>query len=126
MVTKENLEYTIDILGYTDDRAYSHVTGDINEILRTWPLPRGYSAALTGESADMGESMQDMLFLLGLAVIFVYLVLVPQFNSFIHPINNYGINTIGNNRYCTSPGYQWKICIDASPARILYYWLGQL
>ncbi len=86
MVTKENLEYTIDILGYTDDRAYSHVTGDINEILRAWLLPSGYSAALTGESADMGESMQDMLFLLGLAVIFVYLVLVPQFNSFIHPI----------------------------------------
>lgn len=34
----------------------------------------------------MGKSMKDMIFLLALAVIFVYLVLVPQFKSFIHPV----------------------------------------
>lgn len=86
IITKENLEYTIDILGYTHTRAFSHITKDIEKILKTYPLPSGYSVGLTGENEDMGDSMKDMLFLLALAVIFVYLVLVPQFKSFIHPI----------------------------------------
>lgn len=86
IITKENLEYTIDILGYTHTRAFSHITRDIQKILKTYPLPSGYSVGLTGENEDMGDSMKDMLFLLALAIIFVYLVLVPQFESFIHPI----------------------------------------
>ncbi|MDA8226647.1 MAG: efflux RND transporter permease subunit [Desulfitobacterium hafniense] len=86
VITKEDLEYTIDILGYTDTRAFSHITKDIQKLLDTYPLPSGYSVGLTGENEDMGDSMRDMLFLLALAVIFVYLVLVPQFKSFIHPI----------------------------------------
>jgi len=86
IITKEDLEYTIDILGYTDTRAFSHITKDIQKILDSYPLPSGYSVGLTGENEDMGDSMKDMLFLLALAVIFVYLVLVPQFKSFLHPI----------------------------------------
>ncbi len=86
MITKENLENTIDIYGYIDSRAYSHVTSDIQKLSDKYPVPTDYSIKLSGESSDMGESMKDMLFLLTLAIIFVYLILVPQFKSFIHPI----------------------------------------
>lgn len=86
MITKENLENTIDIYGYIDSRAYSHVTSDIQKLIDKYPVPTDYSIKLSGESSDMGESMKDMLFLLTLAIIFVYLILVPQFKSFIHPI----------------------------------------
>ncbi|CBH20847.1 putative Acriflavin resistance protein [Acetoanaerobium sticklandii] len=86
MITKENLENTIDIYGYIDSRAYSHVTSDIQKLIDKYPVPTDYSIKLSGESSDMGESMKDMLFLLILAIIFVYLILVPQFKSFIHPI----------------------------------------
>ena len=86
MITKENLENTIDIYGYIDSRAYSHVTSDIQKLIDKYPVPTDYSIKLSGESSDMGESMKDMLFLITLAIIFVYLILVPQFKSFIHPI----------------------------------------
>lgn len=86
LITRENLEYTIDILGYTGDRAYSHITKDMQKAIDAYTLPEGYTAQMTGESADMGDSMKDMVFLLAMAVIFVYLVLVPQFKSFIYPV----------------------------------------
>lgn len=86
IITREDLEYTIDILGYTHSRAFSHITKDINKIIKDYPLPSGYSIELTGEQQSMSDSAKDMMFLLSLSVILVYLVLVPQFKSFIHPI----------------------------------------
>jgi multidrug efflux pump subunit AcrB len=86
IITKEDLEYTIDILGYTHTRAFSHIARDIQKILNTYPLPSGYTAGLAGENEDLADSMKDMIFLLALAVVFVYLILVPQFKSFIHPV----------------------------------------
>lgn len=86
IITRENLEYTIDILGYTQDRAFSHITNDIQEILANYQLPTGYSVVLAGEFEDMGDSVKDMASMLGLAIMLIYLLLVSQFKSFIHPI----------------------------------------
>ncbi len=86
IITREDLEYTIDILGYTHSRAFSHITKDINKIIDNYPLPSGYSIELTGEQKSMSDSAKDMMFLLSLSVILVYLILVPQFKSFLHPI----------------------------------------
>ncbi len=86
LITKENLRQVIDIYGYTGDRAYSHITSDIQKLIDNYPLPTGYTIELAGENADMSSSMKDMLFLLVLAIVFVYLILVPQFKSFLHPI----------------------------------------
>lgn len=86
IITREDLEYTIDILGYTQGRAFSHIVVDINKIIEEFQLPNGYNAIMTGEQEELKNSMRDMLLSLGLAVIFVYLILVPQFKSFIHPV----------------------------------------
>lgn len=86
IITKEDLEHTINILGYTHNRAFSHIVKDINKIIDDFPVPKGYSVTMSGEQEELGKSMKDMIFSLLLAVIFVYLVLVPQFKSFVHPI----------------------------------------
>jgi len=86
VVTKEDLEYTIDILAYTHDRAFSKIVKDINKLMENFPLPEEYEIDLTGDQESLSESMGDMIFLLALSIIFVYLLLVPQFKSFIHPI----------------------------------------
>ena len=86
LVTRENYGYTIEILGYTHSRAFSHIVSDIQQAIDEFPLPKGYDIQMVGEQEELRNSMKDMIFTLILAIIFVYLVLVPQFKSFIHPI----------------------------------------
>lgn len=85
LVTRDNLTNVLEILGYTRGRAFNKVTGDIDEILKNYPTPKGYSANLSGEKDDMKESLGRLLAGLGIAIIFVYLILVSQFKSFLHP-----------------------------------------
>ncbi|MBU5255527.1 efflux RND transporter permease subunit [Tissierella praeacuta] len=86
MVTRQNYKYTIEILSYTDGRAFSHIVSDVQRQINEFPLPKDYSISMTGDQEELSKSMKDMIFSLILSVIFVYLVLVPQFKSFIHPI----------------------------------------
>jgi multidrug efflux pump subunit AcrB len=86
IVTKDDLEYTINVLGYTEVRAFSFITEDIYDLLESYNLPNGYEIGLTGQQNDLIDAMADMVFLLGLSVVFVYLVLLPQFKSFILPL----------------------------------------
>ncbi|MDK2822631.1 MAG: hypothetical protein PWP71_549 [Clostridia bacterium] len=86
IITRENLQYTIDIYGYTHDRAFSHVISDIEKFINQKQFPTGYSVAITGEQSELKTSLRDLAFSLILAIILVYLLLVAQFNSFLHPL----------------------------------------
>ncbi|MFO7886975.1 MAG: efflux RND transporter permease subunit [Eubacteriales bacterium] len=86
IIERENMEYSVNILGYTENRAFSHVVSDIEGRVEEIPLPQGYNVEFTGEQEALTDSIGDMIFLLSLAVIFVYLLLVPQFKSFTHPL----------------------------------------
>ncbi|MDW7667927.1 MAG: efflux RND transporter permease subunit [Bacillota bacterium] len=86
IIERENMEYSVNILGYTENRAFSHVVNDIEKRVEEIPLPQGYNVEFTGEQEALTDSIGDMIFLLSLAVIFVYLLLVPQFKSFTHPL----------------------------------------
>jgi HAE1 family hydrophobic/amphiphilic exporter-1 len=48
-------------------------------------LPDGYHARATGQAEEFAESMNSLLFALGLAVLIVYMLLASQFDSLIHP-----------------------------------------
>ena len=49
-------------------------------------LPKGYYVKLTGASVSFKESMESLIFALGLGILISYMILASQFNSFIHPI----------------------------------------
>lgn len=49
-------------------------------------LPREMSLRLTGDAEEMREAGQQFLFMLGLAVLVIYMVLASQFESFTQPI----------------------------------------
>lgn len=49
-------------------------------------LPTGYSFAWDGETRDFVESASDTFMLFGLALVFTFLILAAQFESWVHPI----------------------------------------
>ncbi len=49
-------------------------------------LPPGYTYAWDGETREFVESSNDTLVLFGLALVFTFLILAAQFESWIHPI----------------------------------------
>jgi multidrug efflux pump len=58
---------------------------DLDAIART-ALPPGIRTDLDGESREFRESSGSLYFLFGFAVVFIYLVLAAQFESFVHPL----------------------------------------
>jgi hydrophobic/amphiphilic exporter-1 (mainly G- bacteria), HAE1 family len=60
-------------------------TEEVRQILATLPMDPGMSANLSGQSGEMQESFNSMMFTLALAVFLVYLVMASQFESLIHP-----------------------------------------
>lgn len=58
---------------------------DLDEIARS-KLPPGIRTDLDGESREFRESSGSLYFLFAFAVVFIYLVLAAQFESFVHPL----------------------------------------
>jgi multidrug efflux pump subunit AcrB len=86
LVTRENLRFTADVAGFHDGRAFSHVAADLAKEVREIAVPPGYELDVTGEMTDLEESRGQMVFALLLALVAVYLLLVAQFRSFLHPL----------------------------------------
>ena len=57
----------------------------LEEKLKDYQLPKGYSYEMTGEDESVKEAMIDMLKMIGLAVVFIYLIMVAQFQSLKSP-----------------------------------------
>jgi len=49
-------------------------------------LPPGFDYALTGQTRDFQESFANLSIALAFSVVFIYLVLAAQFESFLHPL----------------------------------------
>jgi HAE1 family hydrophobic/amphiphilic exporter-1 len=64
-------------------------SGDVQKQVNKWveenPPPSGYSYDQGFEAEMMQEMNENMMSALMIAIVFVYLVLAAQFNSFVHP-----------------------------------------
>jgi multidrug efflux pump subunit AcrB len=56
------------------------------EALLREDLPPGFTHAWAGESRDFKDSWTEFLWVLGLALVIVYMVLAAQFESLLHPL----------------------------------------
>jgi HAE1 family hydrophobic/amphiphilic exporter-1 len=61
------------------------VASGLRQRLAGRALPPGYALHYEGQQQDMDEMARNMLTVLGLALIFIYMVLASQFESLIHP-----------------------------------------
>jgi HAE1 family hydrophobic/amphiphilic exporter-1 len=58
---------------------------EVDSILASVPMPAGVGARTSGQSEEMQDSFDSMLFTLALAIFLVYLVMASQFESLLHP-----------------------------------------
>ena len=86
LVTRENLQPKLDILALHESRPLNFVTDDVRRTVARLTVPQGYSVRLEGENEDMGDARDELGGALAIALIAIYLLLVAQFRSFVHPI----------------------------------------
>lgn len=63
----------------------SLVSRSLQQKLAEINLPEGYSIEMTGEDEMIDDAMQQLYLMLLLAVVFIYLIMVAQFQSFLSP-----------------------------------------
>ena len=71
--------------GIDEEHNVTLVSDVVREKLETLDLPEGYEVEMAGEDQTIKESMEQMALMLLLAVIFIYLVMVAQFQSLLLP-----------------------------------------
>jgi multidrug efflux pump subunit AcrB len=89
VIKRQNLERRQSIFAGVDNasgRAVGDVSADVQKIVKTTVLPPGYRFDVGGQAKEQGEIFGNILAALGLAVIFIYIVLASQFGSFLQPI----------------------------------------
>jgi HAE1 family hydrophobic/amphiphilic exporter-1 len=79
-----NREITIDANPW--GRSSGDVSADIRKVLDSIAWPPGYRYTFGGSTKNMNESFSYAIGSLGLAVIFIYMILASQFKSFLQPI----------------------------------------
>jgi multidrug efflux pump subunit AcrB len=85
-IKRLNLQRRISIYANAQGRAAGDVGTDAEKIAKAMKLPPGYRFEIGGGQQDMNETGSAAIAALGLAVIFIYLVLASQFGSFLQPI----------------------------------------
>ena len=61
------------------------VSGDVEKVLQDFELPDGYTMEMKGEDETINEAMGQLVLMLVLAVVFMYLIMVAQFQSLLSP-----------------------------------------
>ncbi len=86
IIKRESLQRRVGIYANVQGRPTGDVGSEVQKIADTMQLPPGYRLHAAGQQQDMQESFQAALAALGLAVIFIYLILASQFASFTQPL----------------------------------------
>lgn len=61
------------------------VSRDVEEALEDLTLPKGYTLKMQGENETIQDAMGQLILMLVLAVVFMYLIMVAQFQSLLSP-----------------------------------------
>ena len=84
-ITRLNRQREVTVGAGYSGRQLGEVTNDAKAAIAALDLPAGVTVDLAGETKYMEEAFSNLLFALILSVLFIYVVLASQFESFIHP-----------------------------------------
>ena len=85
-INRIDLAREVRITGGVEGRPLGDVSTDIKNAVAKLELPSGYVVDLGGQSKDLKETVGYFMETLFLAIVFIYLVLASQFESFLQPL----------------------------------------
>jgi hydrophobe/amphiphile efflux-1 (HAE1) family protein len=85
-IRRQDLQRRATIFANAENRPAGDVGNDVQAIAKAHPLPEGYRYDIGGQQEEMTDMMNAALAALGMAVIFIYLILASQFGSFLQPL----------------------------------------
>jgi HAE1 family hydrophobic/amphiphilic exporter-1 len=85
-INRRDLNREINIDANAFGRSSGEVSADIRKVLQDTPFPPGYRYSFGGSTKNMTESFNYALGALGLAIVFIYMILASQFKSFLQPL----------------------------------------
>jgi hydrophobe/amphiphile efflux-1 (HAE1) family protein len=86
VLKRQALERRVAINAGLENRPLGDVMKEVNAAMKSIDLPEGVRFDVGGQSQQMDETMGGFAIALGIAIIFIYLVLASQFGSFLQPV----------------------------------------
>lgn len=68
-----------------EDHNIGLISRDIQSKIDNYNTPNGYEVELTGENETINSTMKDLVLMILLAIVFIYLIMVAQFQSLLSP-----------------------------------------
>ena len=85
-INRRDLNREINVDANAFGRSSGDVSADIRKVLDGISWPPGYRYSFGGSTKNMTESFNYAVGALGLAVVFIYMILASQFRSFLQPL----------------------------------------
>jgi multidrug efflux pump subunit AcrB len=86
IIKRQELQRRVALYANVEGRPSGDVNSEVQKIIKDTVLPPGYRFDVGGQAKDMQESFQAAMAALGLAVVFIYLILASQFASYTQPV----------------------------------------
>ncbi len=89
LIERDGLRRSVSVLGYYRKGSRGEMTlfNDAEmAALAQIPLPQGYSIEMRGDMTEMMQSFARLLNAIKIAILFIFLLLVAQFRSFLQPL----------------------------------------
>lgn len=85
-ISREGQERYVQVTAAIDKGYNVGLVGDkVEKAVKDYELPEGYSVEMTGEDESINEAMEQLMLMLILAIAFIYLIMVAQFQSLLAP-----------------------------------------
>nr|WP_122012682.1 efflux RND transporter permease subunit [Maliibacterium massiliense] len=85
-IRRDNQKRTLRVTAEIDeDHNIGLVSRDLEKALAAYQAPAGYTVALRGESETINETLGELIKMVLLAIVFIYMIMVAQFQSFKDP-----------------------------------------
>jgi len=86
IITREDMSYTIDILGVREKEAISHINGDFDLKSANITLDEDIKIEHTGDLAEFQNSSKRIIKAVAIGLVLIFLVMIPMFESIKTPL----------------------------------------